>query len=93
VISGILNIFATSLELVGVLLLANHYLKIRIRKIPAMLLSALIGGRMSRAAANLARLADDDPIVSLRGLAFIASGFLVQLISNFIQIYFTATAS
>lgn len=91
-ISSTLNILAASLELIGVLLLANHYLKIRIRKIPAILLSSLVGGKMSRAAANLARLADDDPIVSLRGLAFLASGFLVALLSNFIQIYFIATA-
>lgn len=86
-LANVLNIIAASLELIGAVLLANHYLKIRARKIPKVLLSALFGGKISKKAANLAQLADDNPVISLRGLAFLVLGFLVQLISNFVQMY------
>ena len=86
-IVNILNIVAVSLELIGAIFLANHYLKVRTRKVPKVLFSALFGGEISKRAANLAQLADDDPIISLRGLAFLVLGFFVQLISNIVQMY------
>lgn len=86
----ILNITAAALELLGAVLLANHYLTVRVKYIPSILFSALFKGRKAVAAANLARLSPDDPKVSLRGLAFLSLGFFIQLISSVIQICINA---
>lgn len=83
---SILNMFAASLELTGAFFLANHYLKIRARNIPKVLMSSLFRGRVSNLAANLSQLAGDDPVISLRGIAFLALGFTIQIVSSIGQI-------
>lgn len=75
-----INAIAMSLELIGALFLANHYLKVRAYKVPQVLLSALFGGKSSQELASLSMLTTDDPLISLRGLAFLSSGFLLQLL-------------
>ena len=89
-IANVVNILALSFEILGALLLANHYLKVRANRIPKILLSAIFKGPQSRVAANLSKLSDDDPVVSLRGLGLLALGFTIQLLLNIFQFIWSA---
>lgn len=89
-IANFVNMVALSFELLGAFFLANHYLKVRARLIPGILLSAIFKGPKSKVVANLSKLLDDDPIVSLRGLGLLALGFAIQFILNFVQFVVSA---
>jgi len=83
-----LNIVGGILELIGIMLMANIYLKTYDSKLPRpvytvlVLFSALWGGKKAQGAIGAAEILSDNLMISLRGLSFIGLGFLLQLASN-----------
>lgn len=48
-------------------------------KVPKVLCSALVNGRLARGAGRMGAVTDENKVESLRGLALVALGFLLHL--------------
>lgn len=81
----ICQIVGLSLDLAGVVMMANGFFVFRWRDLPAVLVRSLIDRRTSTGVGVVKRV--DDPAVAFRGLAFLAVGFSVQLVGLLISLY------
>ncbi len=77
---SIIELIGSLFEIWGAVLMANALLGIASgrRKVPKVLLSAVIGGDLARGIARLGGLTQEDYRESLRGLGFIFIGFVLK---------------
>lgn len=81
------QLLASLLEIVGALLMANANVAVaKGGQVPRLLVVALWRGAMARGAAKLdGALSQEDRLKTLQGLAFIATGFLLQVAATVAQ--------
>jgi hypothetical protein len=84
---NILNVLAGVLEILGVLLMANHYTALPPLQVPLALITALWRGQFAKKAAEFSELNEDNALVSLQGLALIAAGFLCGSAPNIVKLF------
>jgi hypothetical protein len=83
----ILNILGSVFEIMGVILMANRFIKVKAWQIPAVIVSSLWRGKLSLRAASFAELTEDNALETLRGLSFIAVGFVIGALPNVIKLF------
>jgi hypothetical protein len=77
--SNLLQLLGTGFEIWGALAMANSYLSVvRRRDVPRILWAALWRAAAARGASELSVLSGDHRLESLRGLALICLGFMIQ---------------
>ena len=79
-LSDVVELAGTVSEMWGALLMANGLYGLSSRwAVPKHLLSALFNGKLARGAGRLETISEEDKVESLRGLAFVALGFLLHV--------------
>ncbi|MCP5426168.1 MAG: hypothetical protein H6970_14035 [Gammaproteobacteria bacterium] len=78
-IAAVLQLLGLSMEIVGVLLMANLYTGIvPWRQLLSILLSALVRGATAVGAVEVADLRAENKMAALQGLALVGGGFFLQ---------------
>ncbi|MDY6919312.1 MAG: hypothetical protein SV765_03765 [Pseudomonadota bacterium] len=90
---SLLALISSIFELIGVILMANVYINIggpvreKAFRFAGGLISSLKRGKCARKLVVSARITErEDRLTTLQGLAFIAVGFILQLLSNLLQL-------
>ena len=83
--ADLFEVAGVTLEVAGVLLMANVYTHVYVRQMPRVLVSALWRGSAARQAAGVAELFEERAIVSLQGLAVMCAGFLCKAVPHIIH--------
>jgi len=81
IISGLI------IEILGVLCMANGYLSvIRIHQIPWVLFKCVFNNRTAHGVGVVAPISEEDIGLILKGLAFLALGFILQSAGTLLQV-------
>jgi hypothetical protein len=83
----IINLLASSLEILGAFLMANAYLNVAPLQLPTMMVNALWRGEKAKDAVAIADIVEEKRIVTLQGLSFIAAGFILKSIPVCIALF------
>ncbi|HEY4266386.1 MAG TPA: hypothetical protein VGM72_13795 [Micropepsaceae bacterium] len=84
----LLKIVGAACGMAGTVLMANRYVKTtKFWRVVRGLVFALVRGEAARSIAGVADIKTEKPLPSLQGLAFIAFGFFLQLIPDFIALF------
>lgn len=77
---NLIELIASLFEIWGAVQMANALLGITTgrAKVPTVLLSAIVGGKLARGIARLGGLTQEDYRESLRGLGFVFIGFVLK---------------
>ncbi|MGH6898141.1 MAG: hypothetical protein ACREJ5_16605 [Geminicoccaceae bacterium] len=78
---SILQIVGLVLEITGIFLMANMYVRrLPKRALLLVILSALGRGETARDAVTIAEIWPENKLISLQGLALVGGGFVIQMI-------------